>query len=326
MYLFNTYLNSPWFLLLALVLLPVALARKPRTIVLKTVHSSLLKGLKRMSVIRAALPTVIFMLGMSCLIWAMAQPQIISAMEQMYWVLRHIGLVCDMSGSMDEGVTDEDTQFAKEQIAKAATNQQSNSSNNTNQAVAGPTPAAFSKARLLELAINTKLLPLVKGDQVFACAFNDKVKFLDVPTTDLDELALHIHIVPDGSTNFAGLGMNIDGQPVGGIEGGIKCLMTVSALDETRILIIITDGDDSIPDKDPGKEFSTLEQHLHDQHIHFYVMGIGQSWITQGWEKTLDLARLAMSPKVNGTIIRVGKREEMAPVWQRLLLSKPDNP
>jgi hypothetical protein len=307
---FNTFYNSPWCFFLLVPLALVLFAKKPRSFVLLTVYPQLLRGLKNRGQWRAWLHKTLSVVSLACVIVGVAQPQEISHHEQLKFKTRYVAIVRDKSGSMSEGVTADDQTYANEQSAKDAKNNAANSV----QPGAALTANASSKAEVTSIAIKA-LLPLLKGDKVFITAFDDKIHWLGVPTTDMEELALpmHLQINPDGSTNFAGLGESVDGQPVGGIEGGILGLKALSKLEDTRILIIITDGDDDIPDKEPGKEFSTLVKHLKDENIHFYVIGVGTSWVQPNWETKLDLAKLAfeVNGKTNSHIIRIGKKEEM---------------
>jgi hypothetical protein len=154
------------------------------------------------------------------------------------------------------------------------------------------------------------LFKLIPTDMVALFIFDERCKYLDVPTTDLNELAEHLEgLHPDGGTNFAGLGEKVDGQPRGAIAEILAVLHELAQKNATRIGLVITDGDDNIPDEKPAMEFSALAQQLSDEQIHFYVIGIGESWYQDQWRTKLDLARL--TDKVNGTIIRVGNKSEL---------------
>jgi|ERR1700733_805359 hypothetical protein len=288
----------PFYLYLVPLALLVLFARGPCSVVLLTVHSNLLEGLRKVSLWRLALPRLLFGAGIFCVIIAQAEPQVLTVLDKLVFVERYIAAALDNSGSMEEGVTADDTKFAQEEAQKDGSQ--------------GDYPAAgqaWQKYRIAAMGLK-HLFKLIPTDLVALFIFDERCKYLDVPTTDLNELAEHLEgLHPDGGTNFAGMGEKVDGQPRGAIAELLAVLHELAAKDATRIGLIITDGDDNIPDDKPAMEFSTLAQQLSDEHIHFYVIGIGESWYQDQWRTKLDLARL--TDKVNGTIIRVGNKSEL---------------
>ena len=73
---------------------------------------------------------------------------------------------------------------------------------------------------------------------------------------------------------------------------------------QTRVLIMVTDGEDSIDD-DPVK---ALGKAIHDEHIRMYVLGVGESW---NGSKKQPLQEFVERPEVGGRVIRVGDTKQM---------------
>jgi hypothetical protein len=111
--------------------------------------------------------------------------------------------------------------------------------------------------------------------------------------------------------NKAGGGTNFDGPSatstdVGAIQGGINTL--ISAPEKTRVLIMVTDGEDNIN----AQRFKDLEQEIEDNHLRMYVIGVGPAWKTG----TPDLKKFVEA--VGGVVIPATNSDELIAGMKRI--------
>lgn len=145
--------------------------------------------------------------------------------------------------------------------------------------------------------------PNRKGDRVGVILFNDQPYNVWPLSLDLNTINRKLFLISKynaGGTNFSGPDdVNVN---VGGVQAGINHLLEITKPDETRVLIMVTDGEDSINDK----RFGELVDQLKKEHIRLYVLGVGESW---GSGTKPDLQRLA--EQAGGVVIPIGDTKAM---------------
>ena len=145
--------------------------------------------------------------------------------------------------------------------------------------------------------------PNRKGDRVGVILFNDQPYNVSPLTLDLKTINRKLFLISKynaGGTNFEG--PSESNPNIGGVQGGINHLLEITKPDETRVLIMITDGEDSINEK----RFGELVAQLKKEHIKLFVLGVGESW---GSGTKPDLQRLA--EEAGGTVIPIGNTKAM---------------
>lgn len=286
---------SPEFFALALLLVPIIWLAGRRRGTLGHSQVGLHSRLRTVPLL-GRLPSTLFIAFWLVLVATLAGPQLTQYSEKTTVRTRNYLLDVDVSGSMDSKLTVKNQQdFTGTPSARP---------NPVPGDGAPAEPKAPTRADAAQagasLFVNS---PSRKGDRVGLMLFNDQPYYVWPLTLDLNTINRKLYLIVKynaGGTNFSG--PDDSNQNIGGIQGGINHLLEITKPDETRVLIMVTDGEDSINDK----RFGELVALLKKEHIKLYVLGVGESW---GSGKKPDLQRLAED--AGGMVIPVGDTQAM---------------
>jgi Mg-chelatase subunit ChlD len=277
----------PWFLLLAIPLAYVIYTARKRRNVIGHPQMNIHRNLRRLPVVGYIRNASLIGLAVAMTI-AMAQPQVQHLLDYTFRQAADFIILVDKSGSMSDALK------VPEQVTFAGSNPQPAATDTTSGATpASPsTPPTSTKAQAAEAGIRMFIAQRV-GDRLALMLFDTTAYYAWPFTFDSNLINQKLFLVEksDGGTDF-----------IAGITGAIQ-LFKDDGQSDGRVLIMVTDGEDSINDQ----AFDKLVTQLKDMHIRLYVLGVGDAW-TSGDKKT-DLARLADA--VGGMVIMVGNTQQM---------------
>ncbi len=285
---------TPEFFALALLLVPILWLAGRRRGTLGHTQVGLHSRLRSVPLL-GRLPTTLFITFWIVLVAALAGPQLTQYSEKNTVRTRNYLLDVDVSGSMDSKLTVKNQQ----DFIGTPSNKPTTAGEGAPTEPKPPTRADAAQAGAT-LFVNS---PNRKGDRIGLMLFNDQPYYVWPLTLDLNTINRKLYLIVKynaGGTNFSG--PDESNQNVGGIQGGINHLLEITKPDETRVLIMVTDGEDSINEK----RFGELVALLKKEHIKLYVLGVGETW---GSGKKPDLQRLA--EEAGGMIIPVGDTQAM---------------
>jgi len=286
---------SPGFFALALLLVPILWLAGRRRDTLGHPQVELHSRLRVVPLL-GRLPMTLFVAFWLVLVAALSGPQLTEYSEKTTVRTRNYLLDVDVSGSMDSKLTVKNQQdFTGTPPAKP----NPVAGDGTPVEPKAPTRADAAQAGA-SLFVNS---PNRKGDRIGLMLFNDQPYYVWPLTLDLNTINRKLYLIVKynaGGTNFGG--PDDSNQNVGGIQGGINHLLEITKPDETRVLIMVTDGEDSIN----ARRFGELVELLKKEHIKLYVLGVGESW---GSGSKTDLQRLA--EEAGGMVIPVGDTQAM---------------
>jgi len=232
-------------------------------------------------------------LGLVVVFWtamvlAMARPQLPETHEKQTLETRDFIITVDISGSMGSTLSDPNQQnFAGDGSQVGAQPDPSGT----------PTPATrrAAAAKAIVLFVQQR-----QGDRVGLLLFDTSVYYAWPLTSDIQMI---IKKAPLATTS--GGGTNFDGPSpsntdTGAIQGSINAFRQMSKAN-TKVLILITDGEDAINDQ----RFQELAAQIKDLGIHVYVLGVGEGWVNG----TPDLQKFVES--VGGKVMVVGNTQQM---------------
>ncbi|CAN5298608.1 hypothetical protein BH10CYA1_BH10CYA1_29080 [soil metagenome] len=285
---------TPEFFALTLLLAPILWLAGRRRGTLGHTQVGLHSRLRSVPLL-GRLPTSLFITFWIVLVAAFAGPQLTQYSEKNTVRTRNYLLDVDVSGSMDTKLTVKNQQdFTGTPPAKPTPA--------GDGAPTEPKPPTRADAALAgaTLFVNS---PNRKGDRIGLILFNDQPYNVWPLTMDLNTINRKLYMIVKynaGGTNFSG--PDEGNQNIGGIQGGINHLLEITKADETRVLIMVTDGEDSINEK----RFGELVALLKKEHIKLYVLGVGETW---GSGTKPDLQRLC--EEAGGMVIPVGDTQAM---------------
>jgi Ca-activated chloride channel family protein len=283
---------SPEFFALALLLVPIIWLAGKRRGTLGHTQVGLHTRLRTVPLL-GRVPSTLLIAFWLVLVAALAGPQLTEYSEKTTVKTRNYLLDVDVSGSMDSKLTVKNQQdFTPAKPAATTDGAQAQE----------PKPPTRADAAQAGAALFVES-PSRKGDRVGLMLFNDQPYYVWPLTLDLETIKRKLYLIVKynaGGTNFSG--PDESNQNIGGIQGGINHLLEITKPDETRVLIMVTDGEDSINEK----RFGELVALLKKEHIKLYVLGVGESW---GSGTKPDLQRLA--EEAGGLVIPVGDTQAM---------------
>jgi hypothetical protein len=245
---------------------------------------------------------------------AISGPQVADTVVQHLINTRDICVVNDSSGSMTtvlkDGVKDVSDDEAKaNNDPKGVT---VDSGNNNKLFVGGAKPDDPSKPMTRIRAAQLAARYLIRNrmtsdpyntDRFCLMRFDDDLYELAPLTNDKVALMLrttHITENVGGGTNF-----------VVALKKAYDYFVDNSAPDSTRVLVINTDGYDSI-DPEKRKEYIAMYK---EAHIKLYVIGLGEGWTSQTPDKLLDLQKFAdelhATDKTSGIVFQASNPGQM---------------
>ncbi len=296
------HFSTPLYFAALIVVLPgLWLANRQRK-ALGHSQVSLHQGLRSIPTL-GRIPAICRILFMIMLIATVAQPQLIHKLVHQFFKTRDFVLTVDNSSSMNGALTDPEQQkfVVDNQAATAAPNAAPTAVTTPTAPAAATQPPKPTRSMAAREGVRQFLLHR-KNDRVGLITFDDRCYFsepIGKPEAVLKKLTA---ITPgSGGTNFDGPSRTAS-EP-GAIQCTIQHFIEMKAT-QTRVFIMVTDGEDSI-DPDRAK---LLAQALHDQHIKMYVLGVGESW---NGSKKQALQDFVERPEVGGQVIHVGDAKQL---------------
>jgi len=250
------------------------------------------------------IPTVLLVLMWTALCIGLAQPRLTQVTEKQTTQSRDFVVLVDVSGSMSSALQDPAQQtFVGQQTGQNGTGAPVNGAPTTpdgQPATPPPPPTRANAARQgVKIFIDART-----GDRVALLLFDDEVYYVWPLTSDLKTINRKLFLIDKyngGGTNFDGPNPDNPWSKVGGIQGAINHFKQLSDA-KTKVLIMVTDGEDSIS----PKRFAELTAQMQQLGIKIYVLGVGESW---GNGSTPDLQRFAEG--LGGKVIPVGNAQAM---------------
>ncbi len=206
---------------------------------------------------------------------------------------REIVIMVDTSGSMTTPLQNRDQQDFV---------QQSGGTPKPDTAQADQRPATRANAARMGVKM---FVDSRQGDRIALLLFDDQVYQACTFTGDLRILNKKLPLIDQyqgGGTNFDGPNPDNPNSNIGAIQGAINHFHEAGRGTKAPILIMVTDGEDSIN----AKRFVELGEQIKAMGIHMYVLGVGESW-TNGTQ--VDLRRFA--EEVGGKVFLVGNVQAM---------------
>lgn len=247
-------LHQPWWLLAAIVLIPLIWRRRPAQALGHpdlSIHMNLKRG--RPNLIVPAVKSLTIL----ALLVGLARPQAIDFQSHDTIVARDIVLVVDVSGSMTAEMDDP-----------------AGLSNHSGAYVTSPNKVP-TKSTVLEGAIQ-QFLRNRQGDRFASLMFEDDCYNLYPLTDDLAQISRSQTRI----ATFDGSGTNIEAA----IECGLGHLGDDLSTSRSKVLILATDAEASISDE----KFALLKARAEGLAVKVYVLGVGDGWQSSS---TADLRR-----------------------------------
>lgn len=245
------------------------------------------------------LPQVLLILFWTALIVSFSAPQLTEYSEKPTVLTRSYQFVVDVSGSMSGKLTIKNQQDFAGSATSTSAPAYGAPAPDTSSLPKDPTRATAAEqgARLFVHSPNRK------GDRVGLILFDDNAYNVWPLTLNLNTIERKLYMI----SKYNGGGTNFDGPSesspnLGGIQAGINHLLQMTGPDETRVIIMITDGEDAIK----PTRYAELVEEFKKYHIKLYVLGVGESW---GNGTKPDLQRLCED--VGGVVIPVGDTQAM---------------
>jgi Mg-chelatase subunit ChlD len=251
------------------------------------------------------IPTALLVLTWTMLCIGLAQPRLTQVTEKQTAQARDFVVLVDVSGSMSSALQDPAQQTF---VGQQTPGQNGNTAPTTDAtgttpgapATPPPPPTRANAARQgVKLFVDQR-----SGDRVALLLFDDEVYYVWPLTSDLKTIDRKLYLIDKyngGGTNFDGPNPDYPGSKVGGIQGAINHFKQLSDA-KTKVLIMVTDGEDSIS----PKRYAELQAQMKQLGIHMYVLGVGESW---GSGSKPDLQRFCED--LGGTVIPVGNAQAM---------------
>lgn len=235
------------------------------------------------------IPTVLLALTWVVLCVAISGPRLTEVTEKQTIQARDFVVVVDVSGSMSATLSDP-----------------------AQQTFAGPTggtnpsdPAARPPTRANAARQGVKLfVERRNGDRLALLLFDDDCYYVWPFTTDMTLIQKKLPLIDQyngGGTNFGGPDPDRPWSKTGGIQGAINHFKELAA-SKTKVLIMVTDGEDSIN----PRRFDELTAQMKALGIKIYVLGVGEGWVSGGQN---DLRRFVEG--LGGKVIPVGDAQQM---------------
>lgn len=325
------YFLRPYLLVLLVLVVPIIFGWVRRQIKLR--HSSLAphKGMRTFSLLVAV--AGLCLVGMTANInLALMGPKVPDAVVEHKALIRKVCIATDRSGSMltelNDGVKDLSDDEAKAKLGSTPAGQTVDNGGSDKLQMQTATSAGESQApQKLSRAEGAKLAARYiirhrmtdnpdETDHFCLMSFDDDTYMMAPLTNDKKVLLLRtVHITENvsGGTNFAGPYGYVSG--IGPLQKASDYFAKTTNAESVPVLILITDGEDSIPD-DRAKQLMEL---FKQGHIHFYVIGLGDSW-KKG--NSLDLQKFAdaihAQDKNNGLVFQASNPGDMNAAMEKI--------
>ncbi|MBX9689615.1 MAG: VWA domain-containing protein [Candidatus Obscuribacterales bacterium] len=310
------YFLRPYLVLLLLLVAPIVYGWAKRQITIR--HPSLepQKGLRSRSLI--ILLAAVCLGGMTvALDLALMGPKVPNAVVEHKALIRKVCISIDRSGSMDTELQDGAKDLSEDE-SKAGKDAFNNGADKLTisepSAEKSDEPKKMKRIEGAELAARYIIRHRMSDnpdetDQFCLMTFDDDTYMMAPLTNDKRVLLLrskHISENTGGGTNFAGPYGYTTGT--GPLQKAIDYFAVNTGPGSVAVLILVTDGEDSIPDERRKQLLESFKQ----ARIHFYVIGVGDSWKNS---ENLDLQKFAdeihASDSNNGHVFKAANPGEM---------------
>jgi Ca-activated chloride channel family protein len=300
---------QPWFLLLAIVVIPLIWFRRKRQPAIGHTGAYIHNNMRRTPII-GWLPSLFYVLALLALVAALAKPAIPEAKEVRSMFTRDIFICVDISGSMSSAIPGgrpdryvklaEEAKKANPTVFKAQ------------EQKAGPqqNPAQI-QYRCLDAAQDAayEFVLQRKGDRLGLAIFDDNVYYHWPLTDDLKVIlrkCLLINRGTGGGTNFDGPSESAQGR--GPIQAAIDHFEEYGK-SQTKVLIMVSDGESTIS----PKRMKELTEQMKALNARAYLLGIGGSWVNSNNSpntgSTKDLRNFIQS--LGGKVFAVADVDQM---------------
>lgn len=269
----------PVFLVAVLLLVPMLWLGYRRRSSVGHTQTTLHDGIKSVPLI-GRLPTILLIMFWVAACLALARPQLPEEAEREVIITRDFVIATDISGSMTATISDPG------QIVLGGADSSTSGANNR-------VTRLMVAERAIELFVQER-----EGDRVALFLFDTQTYYSWPLSKDLRVIELKnrgINRYNGGGTDFA--------STRGPIQAAINHFKELGQA-QSKVLIMVTDGEDSIPEK---RYKELLEQMTRDG-IKIYTIGVGESWTrVNSW--TRDLERF--TEETGGIVIKAGDAEQM---------------
>jgi hypothetical protein len=145
---------------------------------------------------------------------------------------------------------------------------------------------------------------IVNTDRVALLTFDTRVYFSEPLGFNLKSIynKLDDILFSGGGTEFEA--DCVPGVGCGAIQGAINHFKQATTSGDTRVLIMVTDGEDSMH----AERIEALTRQIQQMHIKMYVIGVGESWLKT---EPTDLQKFVESEGVNGMVIKAGNAQQL---------------
>lgn len=266
----------PWLLAFALAVIPVLWLRRRRQAALGHSQVGMHKNVRSVPIV-GRLPAFFLTLSFVAVIAALARPVLPEVKDSQVIETRDIIIAVDISGSMSAGLPT--------QQPPASTPPADGSTNQTYRRLDAAKDATveFVQAR--------------PEDRIGILVFDDD-SYWHWPLSKDRKIVLRkanlLNSYTGGGTNFEGPSERARG--IGPLQSAITHFREYGKA-KTKILVLVTDGEDSISQK----RFDELTSQMEELGVKVYVLGVGEGW-TNG--ATPDLQKFA--EVLGGQVFRVG--------------------
>ncbi len=310
----------PYFIFALVLVAPICFGWARRQITLR--HSSLAphKGMLSFSGLTIIASICLALMTTNVIVAAMG-PKVPDAVVEHKVEIRKVCIQVDRSGSMtsvlNDGAKELTDDEAKANLSATSTVDSGSADKLSIQTEAKPeeAPHQMTRADAAQMAARYVIRHRMSDnpdetDEFCLMTFDDDTYMMAPLSNDKKVLLLrtaHITENVSGGTNFAGPFGYSTG--IGPLQKAVDYFSENKSPDSKPVVIMITDGLDSIPDE-RGKQ---LLQLFVENHIHFYVIGLGEPWKTGA--APLDLEKWAnnlhaLDPN-NGLIFRASNPGDM---------------
>lgn len=276
-----------WLLSLLIIPLPWVFLRRKGYIGISNLK--LQKNIKGSSIL-SRLPTVLLIIGFVALAVALARPQSTQNVSTESFKSRDIIISLDKSGSMEsnlgpippsvvgESELDKDFPGKPERILVKDEYDSYQYSSYGNRYKPGQRQIDHAIAAVLDFVRYRHEVD--SGDRIGIFTFDDDQYWSWPLTHDLKMIFRKAHFADEG----VGGGTNFGRVDPGPLDAAIEHFHEMGK-SETRVFIMVTDGQDNIP----RRTFERLQSLAQDNNVRLYVIGVGQS-IANGFADILSLA------------------------------------
>lgn len=250
------------------------------------------------------LPTLLTSAFWILLCVGIAGPRLATHEDRSFQDARDWVIMVDTSGSMTGVLQDKDQATFAEDPAAAQVNP------GQPPAEKKPPTRANGARKGVKFFVDARAAG-AEGDRLALLLFDDQVYEACLFTADMRIMSKKLTMIDGyngGGTNFEG---PVDGNPnskIGAIQGAVN-YFNLEGESKTKVLILVTDGEDSIS----PKRMAELTAQVQELGIHVYALGVGEGW---GNGKKTDLQ--TFTEGVKGKVFTIGDAGAMKSAFDEI--------